>query len=109
MKIARNNCTRSLLTVVAIAAAGLLTGCAHDHHVHPAPTITTYSMVAYGESGYCYYIDDPSEATALLAAGRCPAGWVPYRAPLVWEQTYWAYYSSPSYVNVYVPANSRTV
>ena len=110
MKSARNRLSASLgaaAIAVAATAALTLTGCVHQHHA--APVDVSYSMVAYGENGHCYYIDDPTEATALLAAGLCQPGWVAYKAPLTWEEEYWAYYSSPAYVTVYVPVRSRTV
>lgn len=104
MKSVRNRLGASAIAVAAL----LLAGCdAHQHHA--APVDVSYSMVAYGENGHCYFIDDPAEATALLAAGLCQPGWVAYRAPLSWEEEYWSYYSSPAYVSVYVPVRSRTV
>ena len=69
----------------------------------------TYAPAAYGVPGHCYYVDDPAEAVALRAAGLCPASWAPALAPLAWQETYWDYYSSPAYYNVYVPARIRTV
>lgn len=69
----------------------------------------TYAPAAYGVPGHCYYVQDPAEALALEAAGLCPQGWVPTLAPLYWQETYYSYYSSPAYVNVYVPARVRTV
>lgn len=84
---------------IAVAA---LAGCSHS-----APV--SYAPAAYGANGQCYYDDDPYEAQQLLAAGLCPAGWVPAPMPLAWHEMYWSYYSSPSYYNRYVLVSHRTV
>lgn len=83
--------------VVALAACGSGSG------------DVTYAPAAYGQDGHCYYVDSPDEATALLAAGLCPAGWVAYPAPLAWQEAYYSYYSSPSYYNRFVLVSHRTV
>lgn len=88
---------------IAVAA---LAGCSH-----PAPV--SYAPAAYGEAiggvGHCYFDDDAYEAQQLLAAGLCPAGWVPTPMPLYWHEEYWSYYSSPAYVNRYVLVSHRTI
>lgn len=92
---------RRIISAVALAAA--LTGCGSNS------TPVSYAPAAYGANGQCYYDQSPAEATALLAAGLCPAGWVPTPMPLAWQEEYWGYYSSPSYYNSYVPMSYRTV
>jgi len=71
----------------------------------------TYTPAAYyqtvGNVYECYYADDTQEAYNLIAAGLCPAGAIPTRMPLSWEQEYWGYYSSPAYYSVYMPAAYR--
>jgi hypothetical protein len=91
----------ALLAGLFIAVAALA-GCSQ-------PAAVSYAPAAYGQNGQCFYDQDPSEATALLAAGLCPAGWVATPMPLYWHEEYYSYYSSPSYFNVYVPAARRTV
>jgi hypothetical protein len=94
---------RMLLAVAAVVLAMAVTACG------AGSDNTTYAPAAYGQDGHCYYVDSPDEATALLAAGLCPAGWVAYPAPLAWQETYYSYYSSPSYYNRYVLVSHRTV
>jgi len=88
---------------IAVAA---LAGCSHS-------TPVSYAPAAYGETingvGHCYWDDDPYEAQQLLAAGLCPAGWVPTAMPLYWHEEYYSYYSSPAYYNRYVLVSHRTV
>ena len=71
-----------------------------------------YRPAAYGQSVNgvfrCYYVDDASEVTSLIAGGLCPAGSVAYPMPLSWQETYWGYYSSPAYYNAYIPVARRT-
>lgn len=92
---------------IAIAAIGAFvaigagaTACGHDRTYYPA---------AYGESGHCYYVDTPAEATALIVAGLCPTGWVAYPMPVYWHAQYSWFYDSDRYYNTYVPVASRTV
>lgn len=92
----------ALLLVGALTAIAALAGCSSG-------TPVSYAPAAYGQNGDCYYVDSPAEATALLAAGLCPAGWVAYPAPLVWRESYYPYYSSPAYYGRYVPVSYRTV
>lgn len=96
----------ALLLVGTLTAIAALTGCSHS-----APV--SYSPAAYGEvvggQGRCYYDDDVYEAQQLLLDGSCPAGWVAYPMPLAWHESYWGFYSSPSYYNRYVIVSHRTV
>jgi hypothetical protein len=96
----------ALLLVSALTAIAALTGCSHS-----APV--SYAPAAYGEviggHGRCYYDDDPYEAQQLLLDGSCPAGWIAYPMPLAWHESYWGFYSSPSYYNRYVIVSHRTI
>lgn len=100
--------TRRIAALIAglFIAVAALAGCSH-------PAAVSYAPAAYGETiggvGHCYYDDDPYEAQQLLAAGLCPAGWVPTAMPLYWHEEYYSYYSSPSYYNRYVLVSHRTV
>lgn len=100
--------TRRIAALIAglFIAVAALAGCSHS-----APV--SYAPAAYGEViggvGHCYYDDDPYEAQQLLAAGLCPAGWIPTIMPLYWHEEYYSYYSSPSYYNRYVLVSHRTV
>jgi hypothetical protein len=62
----------------------------------------------YGDSGHCFYVDDPAEVAALQAAGQCPINWTPAPAPSWYLVRYADYWSSPVYVNRYVPVSHRT-
>ncbi len=97
---------RALLLALAILLGVTLGGCSSGSQ----PTLVP---VAAGQVingvGRCYYLDDPYEAQQMLADGRCPAGWIPTRAPLSWQEEYFAYYDSPAYYNVYVLPAHRTV
>lgn len=101
------------LALAALLGAVLIAGCASSH-THRTTTVTTVSddgtvtMKQYGENGHCYYVDSPAEAQALLAAGLCPAGWVAWPMTPSWEDTYWYYYDSPTYITRYVPAARQT-
>jgi hypothetical protein len=94
-----------LLALAVVLGATTLSSCSSP----PA----TMAPAAYGQVvngvGQCYYIDDPYEAQQLLATGQCPAGWVPTRAPLTWQEAYFAYYDSAAYYNRYVLPAHRTV
>lgn len=100
--------TRRIAALIAglFIAVAALAGCSH-------PANVSYAPAAYGETingvGHCYYDDDPYEAQQLLAAGLCPAGWVPTAMPLYWHEEYYSYYSSPAYYNRYVLVSHRTV
>lgn len=96
--------TRRIAALIAglLIAVAALAGCAHS-------TPVSYAPAAYGANGQCYYDDDPYEAQQLLAAGLCPAGWVPAPMPLYWHEEYYSYYSSPAYYNRYVLVSHRTV
>lgn len=96
--------SRPLATAVA---AAVLAGCSSSPTPTSTQAVVTYAPAAYGVTGHCYYIDYPAEATALIAAGLCPAAWLPTRAPLSWEQEYADYYDSDAYVDDYVPATDR--
>lgn len=91
--------------VAAVAAALTMVGLGSCGSSQP----TAYAPAAYGQNGYCYYINSPAEAVALQASGLCPHSWVPLLAPLMWQQMYYPYYSSPAYYNHYVPVSVRTV
>lgn len=97
--------TRNLITASTLALGIAVAGCSS-----PRPPVT-YAPVAYGEvvggQGRCYYVQDPAEVAALQQAGLCPATWLAYQAPPVWEATYWDWYSSPSYYGTYVPITRR--
>lgn len=98
------------LAIAALLGAALLAGCTPaTHHTTTVTTVAddgTVTMLHYGENGHCYYVDSPAEATALIAAGLCPAGWTPYQMPTYWEDEYWYYYDSPAYTR-YVPVARR--
>lgn len=91
--------------VAAVAATLTMLGLGACGGGHP----TTYTPAAYGQNGYCYYINSPAEALALQSSGLCPHSWAPLLAPLAWQQMYYPYYSSPAYYNHYVPVGVRTV
>lgn len=96
----------ALATTATVAA---MAACSPSHHavvVTSQPAAAGYGMAAYGQNGQCYYIDSPQEATALIAAGLCPAAWVPTLMPLAWHEEYLDYYNSPVY-QAYVPASYR--
>ena len=95
--------TSAALTAV-VTALIILAGCGQDDS-QPV----TYTPAAYGIPGHCYYVDDPAEAIALRADGRCPASWAPTLMPVAWHERYYPYYDSPAYYGRYVPARSRTV
>lgn len=95
---------KSRLTAVTATAvlACAISACA-DTPAQP----TNLVPQAYGVPGQCYYLDDPAEALALIAAGLCPTGWVPTVMPLLWHEQYYRYYASPAYYNTYVPVSYR--
>ncbi len=92
---------RILAAALALAAATLGAGCSRQP--------VAYGPAAYGETGHCYYVDDPAEAIALQVAGLCPSGWVPTIMPVYWHARYAMFYDSPTYYNRYVPVATRTV
>jgi hypothetical protein len=94
--------SRRFIAATAVIAAALA-ACSNNG------TPVSYAPAAYGANGQCFYDQSPAEATALLAAGLCPAGWVPTPMPLAWQEEYYSYYSSPGYYNSYVPVSYRTV
>ena len=102
------------LAIAALLGAALIAGCSSTTHHRTTTTVTTVAdngsmtMVAYGEHNHCYYVDSPAEALALIAAGLCPAGWTPYRMPTYWEDEYWYYYDSPTYIRGFVPQARQT-
>lgn len=92
-----------LAVLAAVVLMTGLTACGGDDE--------TYRPAAFGERGACYYVDDPQEVVALQRAGYCgEAGhyWTPMLMPLAWHMMYYPYYSSPVYVNTYVPVGRRT-
>jgi hypothetical protein len=58
--------------------------------------------------GVCYYVYTPAEVPALIAGGACAPRSVPVQAPVAWQETYWNYYDSTAYYDVYIPAGYRT-
>lgn len=72
----------------------------------------TYTPAAYyqtvGGVNDCYYVDDPGEVTALISAGLCPVHSVAMLMPVSYEETYWGYYSSPTYYDTYMPVSYRS-
>jgi hypothetical protein len=66
-----------------------------------------YRPVAFGANGRCYYVHTAAEVTLLQEDQLCPADWVPAAVPGPWHDRYFFYYSSPRYVNSYVPRTSR--
>ena len=106
---------RSIRATAPALAGALLTALAAGCGSSGTGAAVTYAPAAYGvpaaagHPGYCYWIDYPDEAAALIAAGLCQHGWVPMQAPLSWQQEYYAYYDSPAYYSVYVPTRYRTV
>ncbi len=89
------------LALSATVATAALSGCGGAQ--------VTYAPAAYGVAGQCYYVQDPVEATNLLAAGLCPHGWIPTLMPLAWHEEYYPYYDSEIYTNRYVPARDLVV
>lgn len=100
--------TRRIATLIAglFIAVAALAGCSH-----PAPV--SYAPAAYGQqvgSVYeCYYVYGNAEVDALIAHGYCPAGSVATRMPDTYLDTYFSYYDSPAYYDVFVPSPVRTV
>lgn len=80
--------------------------------VPAAPAAVSYAPAAYGvQVGSvfdCYYVDDTTEVTNLIAAGLCPPGAIPTLMPLAWHETYASYYGSSAYYNTYIPTTRRT-
>lgn len=72
----------------------------------------TYSPAAYYQRIHgvdeCYYVDDVTEVANLIYAGLCPRDAIAVQMPLAWEEEYWPYYSSTSYIDTYIPSNRRT-
>lgn len=94
--------TRLALALIGVVAFAGLGGCGRSEPV-------AYRPAAFGVPGQCYYLHDPLEALELRARGLCDPGWAPTLMPLAWHQMYYPFYSSPSYINVYVPRAQRTV
>jgi hypothetical protein len=98
-----NQVRRALATIAALSIALLaLAGCGSHRDIGYAPD-------AYGESGHCYYVDDPSEVATLIATGHCPSSWTAAPMPTYWHARYSTYYDSTDYYNTYVPAPRRAV
>lgn len=99
------NTRKSAAVAGAALAAVLAAGCSSLGGSQPV----TYAPAVYGVPGQCYYVSSAAEVTALEAAGLCPSSWAPVLMPLAWHEEYYAYYDSPAYYTVYVPAKTRTV
>lgn len=97
-------------SAAALAVAGAALAASACGSTGSAAAVS-YAPAAYGVSvGHnfdCYYIESPAEVADLISAGLCPHGSVATPMPVTWEETYWSYYSSPAYYNVYMPANYR--
>ena len=96
----------ALLLVGALTAIAALTGCSHAAPVSYAPA--AYGVQA-GSVYDCYWVYGSAEVDALIAHGYCPPGSVPTRMPDAYLNTYFNYYDSPAYYDVYVPSPVRTV
>jgi len=103
-------------TIRALLAASLLAGTAAGatacSRSAPAASAAYAVPAAYGQQVGgefdCYFVDDIYEVAALKAAGLCPQNAVAVVMPISWQETYWAYYSSPAYYNVYIGPTYRT-
>lgn len=95
--------------LVAAASVSTLAACGDTHHhVAQQPVVAVaYTPQYLGENGMCYYLDDPAEALALIAAGLCQPGWRPTVMPLAFHATYADYLASPAYYNTYPPVQYR--
>ena len=104
------NTIRRLATATAATLLAATTAACTTTHTTAVPV--TAAPAAYGapDNGRfdCYYLQNPSEATALINAGLCPAGSVPTLMPLYWHEEYYSYYASPAYYNTYVPLTYRS-
>lgn len=98
--------TRRIAALIAglFIAIAALAGCSHTAPVAYAPA--AYG-VQVGNVYDCYYVYGAMEVDALIAQGRCPVGSVPTRMPESYLNTYFAYYDSPAYYDVFVPSLSR--
>lgn len=94
-------------TLAAALAGATLAGCSLSDDGDPSYTPAAYYQTV-GNVYECYYTTTTQEAYSLIAAGLCPAGSMPTRMPLSWEEEYWDYYSSPVYYNTYLPASYRS-
>lgn len=97
--------TRAILVTAIIGVSAAACGSTDDSAVTYRPAAYYQAVAGVDE---CYYVDDTTEAVNLIAAGLCPRGSIAVRMPLTWEEEYWAYYSSPSYINTYIPSAQRT-
>lgn len=69
----------------------------------------SYDMpYSFGPAGECYYDFTPAEVPLLIAEHHCAPGSVAVQAPVTWMETYWDYYDSTAYYDVYVPARYRS-
>lgn len=100
--------TRRIAALIAglFIAVAALAGCSHS-----APV--SYAPAAYGQqvgSTYqCFYVYGNAEVNSLIAHGYCPAGSVATRMPDAYLNTYFSYYDSPAYYDVFIPSPVRTV
>lgn len=93
--------TKFAVLISAVLMLTGLTACGHND--------MSYRPAAFGQSGQCYYVDNPAEAIALQQAELCPSSWIPTVMPLFWHQQYAYYYDYPGYYNRFVPVSSRTI
>jgi len=99
--------TRRIAVLIAglFIAVATLAGCSHAAPVSYAPA--AYGVQA-GSVYDCYYVYGAMEVDALIAHGYCPPGSVPTHMPDAYLNTYFSYYDSPAYYDVYVPSPVRT-
>lgn len=101
---------KSLLVVLATAVgAATIAGCGLDSGGDdPTYTPAAYYQTVNGVND-CYYVSTPVEVADLISAGLCPIHSVAMMMPVMWEEEYYSYYSSPAYYNTYVPVANRSV
>jgi hypothetical protein len=98
--------SRKLVNLVglAITASVGLVACGNNHEIKDVGLVPA----AYGENNHCYYVSDPYEVQNLKLTGLCPTHWTPMKMPSYWLYAHAAFYTSPAYYDVYVPAAERT-
>lgn len=72
-----------------------------------SPDDDVYRPAAFGENGQCYYVQDKSEADAMIADGSCDRSWAATPMPAYWLFMYAPFYHSPAYYDQYVPSHRR--
>lgn len=115
MPTARRRLAAPIAAFAAAFTTTLAAGCATHHPVavvQQQPAAVSYAPAAYGvqvgNAFDCYYVDDVTEVTNMVAAGLCPANSIPTLMPLTWHETYAYYYDSPGYYNTYIPVARRS-